>query len=73
MEEKDLGNISIDFESECKHYKQLYDNLVQSSQSIEENLCDDLFKKEEENNKLKNEIMTLRKIILELSKLLSYE
>ena len=68
MEEKDLGNISIDFESECKHYKQLYDNLVQSSQSREENLCDDLFKKEEEN-----EIMTLRKIILELSKLLSDE
>ena len=66
MGEKDLENLSINFESECKHYKQLYDNLVRSSQSKEENLCNDLFKKEEENNKLKKEITVLRKIILEL-------
>lgn len=73
MGEKDLENIQIDFENECKHYKKLYDDLVQSSQSKEEKLCNDFFKKEEENDKLKNEIAILRKIILELSKLLSYE
>ena len=62
---------SIDWESESKHYRKLYDELVQSSQNKEEKLCDEIFKVEEENSELKKEITTLRQIIFELSGLLT--
>ena len=72
MGEKELKDeLSIDWESESKHYRKLYDELVQSSQNKEEKLCDEIFKVEEENNELKKEIVTLRQIIFELSSLLT--
>ena len=71
MGEKELKDeFSVDWESESKRYRILYNELLQSSQSKEENLCDEIFKAEEENNELKKEITTLRKIIFELSGLL---
>ena len=72
MGEKDLKDeLSIDWESESRRYRKLYDELVQSSQNKEEKLCDEIFKVEEENNELKKEIVTLRQIIFELSGLLT--
>ena len=72
MGEKELEDeLSIDWESESKHYRKLYDELVQSSQNKEEKLCDEIFKVEEENNELKKEIVTLRQIVFELSGLLT--
>ena len=72
MGEKELkGKLSIDWESESRHYRKLYDELVQSSQNKEENLYDEIFKVEEENSELKKEIGILRKIIFELSGLLT--
>ena len=72
MGEKELKDeFSIDWESESKHYRKLYDELVQSSQNKEEKLCDEIFKVEEENSELKKEITTLRQIIFELSGLLT--
>ena len=62
---------SIDWESESRRYRKLYDELVQSSQNKEEKLCDEIFKVEEENNELKKEIVTLRQIVFELSGLLT--
>ena len=71
MGEKELKDeLSIDWESESKRYRKLYDELVQSSQNKEEKLCDEIFKVEEENNELKKEIVTLRQIVFELSGLL---
>ena len=71
MGEKELKDeLSIDLESESKHYRKLYDELVESSQNKEENLYDEIFKVEEENSELKKEIGTLRQIIFELSGLL---
>ena len=71
MGEKKLKDeFSIDWESESRRYKKLYDELVQSSQNKEEKLCDEIFKVEEENNELKKEIVTLRQIVFELSGLL---
>ena len=71
MGEKELKDeFSVDWESESKHYRKLYDELVQSSQNKEEKLCDEIFKVEEENNELKKEIVTLRQIVFELSGLL---
>ena len=71
MGEKELKDeLSIDWESESRRYRKLYDELVQSSQNKEEKLCDEIFKVEEENNELKKEIVTLRQIIFELSGLL---
>ena len=72
MGEKELKDeLSIDWESESRRYRKLYDELVQSSQNKEEKLCDEIFKVEEENNELKKEIITLRQIIFELSGLLT--
>ena len=72
MGEKELKDeLSIDWESESKRYRKLYDELVQSSQNKEEKLCDEIFKVEEENSELKKEITTLRQIIFELSGLLT--
>lgn len=72
MGEKELKDeFSIDWESESRRYRKLYDELVQSSQNKEEKLCDEIFKVEEENNELKKEITTLRQIIFELSSLLT--
>lgn len=72
MGEKELKDeLSIDWESESRRYRKLYDELVQSSQNKEEKLCDEIFKVEEENNELKKEIVTLRQIIFELSGLLT--
>ena len=72
MGEKELKDeFSIDWESESRRYKKLYDELVQSSQNKEEKLCDEIFKVEEENSELKKEITTLRQIIFELSGLLT--
>ena len=72
MGEKELKDkLSIDWESESRHYRKLYDELVQSSQNKEENLYDEIFKVEEENSELKKEIGTLRQIIFELSGLLT--
>ena len=72
MGEKELKDeFSIDWESESRRYKKLYDELVQSSQNKEEKLCDEIFKVEEENNELKKEIVTLRQIVFELSGLLT--
>ena len=72
MGEKELKDkLSIDCESESRHYRKLYDELVQSSQNKEENLYDEIFKVEEENSELKKEIGTLRQIIFELSGLLT--
>ena len=72
MGEKELKDeLSIDWESESKRYRKLYDELVQSSQNKEEKLCDEIFKVEEENNELKKEIVTLRQIVFELSGLLT--
>ena len=72
MGEKELKDeLSIDWESESRRYRKLYDELVQSSQNKEEKLCDEIFKVEEENNKLKKEIVTLRQIVFELSGLLT--
>lgn len=72
MGEKELKDeLSIDRESESKHYRKLYDELVQSSQNKEEKLCDEIFKVEEENSELKKETTTLRQIIFELSSLLT--
>ena len=72
MGEKELEDkLSIDWESESKHYRKLYDELVQSSQNKEENLYDEIFKVEEENSELKKEIGILRQIIFELSGLLT--
>ena len=57
MGEKELKDeLSIDWESESKHYRKLYDEI---------------FKVEEENSELKKEITTLRQIIFELSGLLT--
>lgn len=71
MGEKELKDeLSIDWESESRRYRKLYDELVQSSQNKEEKLCDEIFKVEEENNELKKEIVTLRQIVFELSGLL---
>ena len=71
MGEKELKDkLSIDWESESKYYRKLYDELVQSSQNKEENLYDEIFKVEEENSELKKEIGILRQIIFELSGLL---
>ena len=71
MGEKELEEeLSIDWESETKHYKKLYGELVQFSQNKEKNLYDEIFKVEEENSELKKEIATLRQIIFELSGLL---
>ena len=71
MGEKKLKDeFSIDWESESRRYRKLYDELVQSSQNKEEKLCDEIFKVEEENSELKKEITTLRQIIFELSGLL---
>ena len=63
--------LSVDWESESKRYRKLYDELVQSSQNKEENLYDEIFKVEEENSEIKKEITTLRQIIFELSGLLT--
>ena len=63
--------LSVDWESESKRYRKLYDELVQSSQNKEEKLCDEIFKVEEENSELKKEIRILRQIIFELSGLLT--
>ena len=72
MGEKELKDeLSIDWESESKHYRKLYDELVQISQNKEENLHDEIFKVEEENSELKKEIGILRQIIFELSGLLT--
>ena len=72
MGEKELKDeLSIDWESESRRYRKLYDELVQSSQNKEEKLCDEIFKVEEENSELKKEITTLRQIIFELSGLLT--
>ena len=72
MGEKELKDeLSIDWESESRRYRKLYDELVQSSQNKEEKLCDEIFKVEEENSELKKEITTLRQIIFELSSLLA--
>ena len=72
MGEKELKDeFSVDWESESRRYRKLYDELVQSSQSKEENLYDEIFKVEEENSELKKEIGTLRQIIFELSGLLT--
>ena len=72
MGEKELKDeLSIDWESESRRYRKLYDELVQSSQNKEEKLCDEIFKVEEENNELKKEIVTLRQIVFELSGLLT--
>ena len=72
MGEKELKDeFSIDWESESRRYRKLYDELVQSSQNKEEKLCDEIFKVEEENSELKKEITTLRQIIFELSSLLT--
>ena len=72
MGEKELKDeFSIDWESESRRYRKLYDELVQSSQNKEEKLCDEIFKVEEENSELKKEITTLRQIIFELSGLLT--
>ena len=72
MGEKELKDeLLIDWESESRRYRKLYDELVQSSQSKEENLYDEIFKVEEENSELKKEIGTLRQIIFELSGLLT--
>ena len=72
MGEKELKDeLSIDWESESRRYRKLYDELVQSSQNKEEKLCDEIFKVEEENNKLKKKIVTLRQIVFELSGLLT--
>lgn len=72
MGEKELKDeFSIDWESESRRYRKLYDELVQSSQNKEENLYDEIFKVEEENSELKKEIGTLRQIIFELSGLLT--
>ena len=72
MGEKELKDkFLVDLESESRHYRKLYDELVQSSQSKEENLYDEIFKVEEENSELKKEITTLRQIIFELSGLLT--
>lgn len=72
MGEKELKDeFSIDWESESRRYRKLYDELVQSSQNKEEKLCDEIFKVEEENNELKKEIVTLRQIVFELSGLLT--
>ena len=72
MGEKKLKDeFSIDWESESRRYRKLYDELVQSSQNKEEKLCDEIFKVEEENNELKKEIVTLRQIVFELSGLLT--
>ena len=72
MGEKELKDkLSIDWESESRHYRKLYDELVQSSQNKEENLYDKIFKVEEENSELKKEIGILRQIIFELSGLLT--
>ena len=72
MGEKELKDkFSIDWESESKRYRKLYDELVQSSQNKEEKLCDEIFKVEEENSELKKEIGILRQIIFELSGLLT--
>ena len=72
MGEKELKDeLSIDWESESKYYRKLYDELVQISQNKEENLYDEIFKVEEENNELKKEIVTLRQIVFELSGLLT--
>ena len=72
MGEKELKDeLSIDWESESRRYRKLYDELVQSSQNKEEKLCDEIFKVEEENSELKKEITTLRQIIFELSSLLT--
>ena len=71
MGEKELKDeFSVDWESESKHYRKLYDELVQSSQNKEEKLYDEIFKVEEENNELRKEIVTLRQIVFELSGLL---
>lgn len=71
MGEKELKDeLSIDWESESRRYRKLYDELLQSSQNKEEKLCDEIFKVEEENNELKKEIVTLRQIVFELSGLL---
>lgn len=72
MGEKELKDkFSIDWESESKRYRKLYDELVQISQNKEENLYDEIFKVEEENSELKKEIGILRQIIFELSGLLT--
>ena len=72
MGEKELkDDISIDWETEAKHYKKLYYELDQSSQNTEERLSDEMFKKDENIYKLQNEIKTLRRIIYELSGLLN--
>ena len=72
MGEKELKDeLSIDWESESRRYRKLYDVLVKSSQNKEEKLCDEIFKVEEENSELKKEITTLRQIIFELSGLLT--
>ena len=72
MGEKELKDeFSIDWESESRRYRKLYDELVQSSQNKEEKLCDEIFKVEEKNNELKKEIVTLRQIVFELSGLLT--
>ena len=72
MGEKELKDeFSVDWESESRRYRKLYDELVQSSQNKEENLYDEIFKVEEENSEIKKEITTLRQIIFELSGLLT--
>ena len=72
MGEKELKDeFSVDWESESRRYRKLYDELVQSSQNKEENLYDEIFKVEEENSELKKEIGILRQIIFELSGLLT--
>lgn len=72
MGEKELkDDISVDWEVENKRYKKLYYELDQSSQNTEERLNDEIFKKDEENNKLKQEIRTLHNIIYELANLLN--
>lgn len=72
MGEKELkDDISVDWEAETKRYKKLYYELDQSSQNTEERLSDEIFKKDEENNKLKQEIRTLHNIIYELANLLN--
>lgn len=72
MGKKELkDDISVDWEAETKRYKKLYYELDQSSQNTEEKLNDEIFKKDEENNKLKQEIRTLHNIIYELANLLN--